>query len=139
MKHYDRKAILAAFTTISRLEREGKPVVMKRIIGLNQTAGVTLKNVLTHSFNFKTHGFTLDRIFSIDSNNKWHRQNTPNNPKDDQLIDLIIEAMTYVNVQKRNQCKNKKLEFKKSTPTEFTDDFLINELKLRGYMIFKAM
>lgn len=137
MRHYDKKAVSAAFSTISRLSRENSPVVMVKIEGLNSVSRGILKEVLTHSFNYKTHGFTLDKIFHIDSKGIWHRQPTPNNPKDQTLIDLIIKAMTYVNVSKRNQRNNKSSEFKSNT--EFTDHFLINELKSRGYMIFKVM
>ena len=136
MRHYDKKAVSAAFSTISRLSRENSPVVMAKIEGLNSMSRCILKEVLTHSFNFKKHGFTLDRIFYIDSKGIWHRQPTPNNPKDETLIDLIIEAMTYVNVSKRNQTKHKQSEYKSN---KLTDQFLIDELKLRGYMIFKAM
>lgn len=139
MRTYNKVAITAAFTEISRLERENKSVVMYKLDGLNSQSRVILKEVLTHSFNFKNHGFTLDKIFSIDKEGKWHRQSTPNNPKDEKLIDIIIKAMTYVSLERIARREHKKTEFKKSNPSQLTDEFLISELKTRGYFVFKQL
>lgn len=96
---YNKAAIAAAFSTVARLVREGQPVVLSKVEGLNASSRVFFRQAVTHNFNEKDHGFELQRIFIVDKDNpqQWHRNTSPNkNPGDIELIDLIIRAMQWV-------------------------------------------
>lgn len=96
---YNKTAIAAAFSTVARLVREGQPVVLSKVEGLNSFNARFFRQAVTHNFNEKDHGFNLQRIFIIDKENpqNWHRNTSPNkNPDDATLIDLVIKAMQWV-------------------------------------------
>ena len=139
MRKYNKAVITSAFSEISRLSREKKPVSLVKLPGLNPQSRTILKEVLTHSFNYRAHGFHLDKIFNVNGH-MWTRiENTPHNPKDETLIDLIIRAMTYVNCSKKENREIKKSQFLTNQSTLATDEELITEIKKRGYLVYKAL
>jgi len=120
MRTYDKNTIAAAFSTVARLVREGKPVVLNQVKGLNHSSGWAFKLAVTHNFNEKDHGFNLQRIFFVDEKDRFHwTRNTgaKNNPKDIELIDRIILAMSTVN---RLQATERERIRAKSAPKEET-------------------
>jgi len=99
MRTYDKTTIAAVFSTVARLVREGKPVVLSQIEGLNSSSGWAFKLAVTHNFSEEKHGVNLQKIFIVDKEDQhcWRRNpSTPNNPKDIELVDRIIRAMTAV-------------------------------------------
>ena len=116
MRQYDKTAIAAAFSTVARQVREGKPVVLGKIEGLNSTNQVWFKAAVTHNFNEKDHGFNLQKIFIVDEKNpqQWKRNTgAKDNPKDIELVDRIMRAMTLV-ARLRNTEKLQKLQMLKA-------------------------
>lgn len=107
MRQYDKTAIAAVFSTVARLVREGKPVVLCKIDGLtNAEQQASFRSAVTHNFNEKDHGFDLQQIFIIDKKNPSHwTRNTgaKDNPKDIELVDRIRKAMSLVSKMKRIQ------------------------------------
>lgn len=111
MRHYDKATIAAAFSTVARLVRAGQPVILSKVEGLNSRSGFYFKEAVTHNFNEKDNGFDLQRIFIIDDDDPrcWHRNTSPNkNPGDDTLIDLIIQAMTWLRKTREGRPYKKK-------------------------------
>ena len=137
MRTYNRNKVLAAFTTAKRLARAGQPIVQKNL-PLNCEAVRWFKEALTHNFNQKEHGFTLQPIFRIEGNKWIELENTPLNPKDDTLIDVIIKAMMYTKKVTNSSKQMDKLTFN-SKSEKVSDDYLIQELKVRGYIVLKMM
>ena len=128
MRHYDKNTIAAAFSTVARQVREGKPVVLGKVEGLNSTNQVWFKAAVTHNFNEKDHGFNLQKIFIVDEKNpqQWKRNTgAKDNPKDIELVDRIMRAMTLV-ARLRNAEKSQKMQTPKAesvkveTPKEET-------------------
>lgn len=116
MRQYDKTAIAAAFSTVARQVREGKPVVLGKVEGLNSTNQVWFKAAVTHNFNEKDHGFNLQKIFIVDEKNpnQWKRNTgAKDNPKDIELVDRIMRAMTLV-ARLRNDEKSQKLQMPKT-------------------------
>ena len=120
MRTYDKTTIAAVFSTVARLVREGKPVVLNQIDGLNSKSGWAFKMAVTHNFNEKDHGFNLQRIFIVDQADRYHwTRNTgaKNNPKDIELIDRILQAMRVVRQLENEERERIKA---KSAPKEET-------------------
>lgn len=138
MRQYKKEAITIAFTEACRLSRKGEKVIITKLPSLNSLSCGYFKEAVTHSFNYKTHGFNLERIFKIDENGFWHQLDTKN-PKDHTLIDLIIKAMIYIGECKRNEREVKKSQFVECSDSKLDDSYLINVLKSRGYVIFKQV
>lgn len=139
MRLYNKAIIAAAFTEVSRLERENKPIVWSKL-GLNWPCMDKFKKAITHNFTREKHGFDLHRIFILDEKGNIHRNTSPSkNPGDSSLIDLIIKAMCYIGHNEHIEKENEKAKYKIANPTQLTDEFLINELKTRGYVIFKVV
>ena len=119
MPRYNKTAIAAAFSTVARLVREGQPVILGKIEGLNRVSQTTFKAAITHNFNTKDHGVDLQRIFIIDKENPQHwTRNTgaKDNPKDIELVDRIIRAMSVVSKTKRAERKPR-MKFATTVPT----------------------
>ena len=140
MRTYNRNTILATFTTIKRLVRAKQPIIQKNL-PLNNESIRWFKEAVTHNFNIKEHGFTLQPIFKIEGNKWIELENTPLNPKDDSLIDVIIKAMTYTKKAKQNAKEIKKATFNSNPKTQLdvSDEYLIENLKIRGYIVLKMM
>jgi len=128
MRKYDKNTIAAAFSTVARLVREGQPVVLGKVEGLNSTNQVWFRAAVTHNFNEKDHGVSLQRIFIVDEKNpqQWRRNTgAKDNPKDIELVDRIMQAMTVV-ARLHNSKKLQKLQMPKvgavkvETPKEET-------------------
>jgi hypothetical protein len=143
MRVYKKSNILAAFTTVKRLARAGQPVIQKDLPLSNESMR-WFKEALTHNFNIKEHGFTLQPIFKIEGNKWTELENTPLNPKDDSLIDVIIKAMTYTRKAKLKAKEIEKATFNPiqsnpRTQLDVSDEYLIENLKIRGYIVLKMM
>lgn len=138
MRTYNKQSILAAFTEVCRLSRKGEKVHITELPFLTTRSCGYFKEALTHSFNYKTHGFNLERIFKIDENGFWHQLDTKN-PKDHTLVDLIIKAMVYIGNVKRKEGEIKRSKFTSDMDSKLDDSYLIKILKSRGYIIFKEV
>lgn len=140
MRTYNRNTVLATFTTIKRLVRAKQPIIQKNL-PLNNESMRWFKEAVTHNFNIKEHGFTLQPIFKIEGNKWTELENTPLNPKDDSLIDVIIKAMTYTKKAKQNAKEIEKATFNPDPKTQLdvSDEYLIENLKVRGYIVLKMM
>ena len=128
---YNKTAIAAAFSTVARLVREGQPVVLSKVEGLNSFNARFFRQAVTHNFNEKDHGFNLQRIFIIDKENpqNWHRNTSPNkNPDDIELIDLIIKAMQWIYAHYEPTPRKPK-EAAIAVPVNPLEAFTLEELK----------
>ena len=99
MGTFNKTNITAAFTTVARLVREGKPVILSQIAELNSVNQQWFRLAVTHSFTKEKHGVDLQRIFIVNKENPhdWHRNTSPNqNPQSVELIDRILLAMQWV-------------------------------------------
>lgn len=141
MRKYIKKDIREAFQYVALEIRAGRnKIVLSKIPGLkNCVASGYFRDAVTHSFNYKEHGFNLDRIFVINNNGEWQRIDKTKNPGDDSVIDLIIKAMSYVGQVKRTEREFKKSGFSSEKTQSATDEELIAEIKKRGYLVFKGM
>ena len=72
--------------------------------------------------------------YALNEDGTLKRCDTPYNPKDETLIDLICQAMTYVAKQKSDKVKFEKSQYRNC----ITDETLITMLKQRGYIIIKG-
>lgn len=127
MKTYDKTAITAAFSTVARLVREEKPVVLTKIEGLNVINYRWFREAVTHTFTKEKHGVDLQKIFIIDSDNpqKWHRNTSPNkNPQDVELIDRIILAMSVAAKM-----------FRQTRPVKEIEPVVVREKSLADYSL----
>ncbi len=141
MRVYKKSDIHKAFEYVALEVRAGrKKIVLSKIPGLsnNTTAGY-FRDAVTHSFNIKDHGFTLNRIFVIDNKGIWNRVDSSKNPGDDSVLDLIIRAMKYIGQVKRDEREFKKSGFSVERSQSVTDEELIAEIKKRGYLVFKSL
>lgn len=105
MRKYNKKDILAAFSTFARCADNGVPVCQKDL-GLNPRAAAVFVAAVTHTWRMEKHGVELHRIFIPSSEERflYKRNTTPNNnPKDASLIDRVIDAMVVVGRIKRDQ------------------------------------
>jgi hypothetical protein len=141
MRVYKKDAVKQAFSYVALQVRQGnKKIALCKIPGLsNFAARSSFKDAVSHSFNYRTHGFNLDQIFKIDKNGDWNRVPKTNNPADDSVIDLIIRAMSYINQVKKEELEFKKSGFSVEKSQSATDEELIAEIKKRGYIVFKTM
>lgn len=117
-----KDAVLAAFTQVARAERNNVPVIFSKL-GLSTSSTTAFKKAITTTYTKEKDGFDLQAIFSI-KGNFLHRRNTPLNPKDGSLIDLIMKAMTY----------NRQNPSHRPKPTLTTEE-LVLQLKARGYEV----
>ena len=140
MKVYKKNNIQEAFQYVALEIRAGRnKIVLNQIPKLNSQSRQYFRDAITHSFNYKTHGFDLDRIFVIKENGVWERVSKTSNPGDISLIDKIIEAMIYIGKEKRDQREFKKSGFSVEKSQSATDEELISEIKKRGYLVFKSL
>ena len=63
------------------------------------------------------------------------RLETPNNPKDATLLDIIAKAMTFIN----NVNNARRIEKKTKYDKEVSTKFMIDTLSKRGYLIYKRV
>ena len=117
-----KNAVLAAFTQVARAERNNVPVIFSKL-GLSTSSTTAFKKAITTTYTKEKDGFDLQAIFSLQGN-LLHRRNTPLNPKDESLIDLIMKAMTY----------NRQNPLHRPKPTLTTEE-LVLQLKARGYEV----
>lgn len=140
MRVYNKNHITEAFLYVSSQIRSGNnKIVLSKIPKLTATSAGRFRDAVTHSFNYKTHGFNLDRIFIINENGEWIRVDKTKNPGDSTVIDLIIKAMVYIGTVKREEQEFKKSGFSVERSQSATDEELIAEIKKRGYLVFKGM
>ncbi len=141
MRAYDKTTIAAAFSTVARLVREGRPVSINKIKGLSSHGRVAFRAAITHNFNKKDHGFDLQKIFIVhnDSPSHWTRNTNANdNPKDIELIDRILLAMRIVRRMNKGETAPAKTSVSKRikiakplpNPEDFTDEELDNYISL---------
>jgi len=126
MQGYDQKAIAAAFSTVARLVREEKPVVLTKVDGLNVTNYRWFRDAVTHTFTKEKHGVDLQKIFIVDPANPqiWHRNTSPNkNPQDIELINRIVTAMSIAAKMFRESRASKPMQEKTLA------DYSLEELK----------
>lgn len=127
MQTYNQNSIAAAFSTVARLVREEKPVVLTKINGLNGMNYRWFREAVTHTFTQEKHGVDLQKIFIIDKENPqiWHRNTSPNrNPQDIELIKRIIVAMSVV-----------AKEFRKTRPEKCVKPVVVQEKSLADYSL----
>lgn len=137
MRTFNKNQITAAFTQVARLVERGEFVATSKL-GLSANTAQTFRKAITHTFKKDVDGFDLQKIFSVDKDNpnKWTRCSAPNNPKDITLVDKIIEAMSYVNKQKKASKKEKVVKEtiikEKVSPAI---EFLISTFEQNGHTI----
>jgi len=140
MRVYKKSNIHKAFEYVALEVRAGrKKIILSKIPGLNTQSVGYFRDAITHSFNYKEHGFNLDRIFAINENGEWNRIDKTKNPGDDSVLDLIIRAMKYIGQIKRDEREFKKSGFSAERTQSATDEELIAEIKKRGYLVFKSL
>ena len=131
MQTYDQTAIAAAFSTVARLVREEKPVVLTKVEGLNTINYRWFRAAVTHTFTQEKHGVDLQKIFIVDKENPqiWHRNTSPNrNPQDIELIKRIITAMSVAAKEFRNNRSEKPVQVA-VTQERTLADYSLEELK----------
>ncbi len=133
MRTFNKNQIAAAFTQVARLVEREDPVATSKL-GLSANTAQTFRKAITHTFKKDVDGFDLQKIFSVDKDNpnKWTRCSAPNNPKDITLVDKIIEAMSYVNKQKKVS-KKEKVVSKENNSSAI--EFVITTFKQNGHTI----
>lgn len=139
MQVYDKKAIAAAFSTVARLVREGKPIALTAVEGLNDYNYRWFREAVTHTFVKDKHGVDLQKIFIVDSANPkiWHRNTNPSkNPQDIELIDRIIAAMSVVS-KAYNESHSKPVKVQKKTLVDYSLEELKAEIQRREKLIAK--
>lgn len=133
MRTQNKEKIKLAFKQVSDAERAHQKVSFNKL-DLSTPAKSLFRKAITTSFNKKDHGFNFQRIFILNEDGTLKRCNTPYNPKDETLIDLICQAMTYIAKQKSDKVKFEKSQYR----NVITDETLITMLKQRGYIIIKG-
>ncbi len=140
MQTYDQKAIAAAFSTVARLVREEKPVVLTKVDGLNVTNYRWFRDAVTHTFTKEKHGVDLQKIFIVDPANPqiWHRNTSPNkNPQDIELINRIIIAMSIASKMFRESRTSKPAKVQEKTLADYSLEELKAEIQKREKLIAK--
>ena len=138
MRTHNKSKLGAALKAFTECAREKKSVNLTTIaseIGYNVNSLCTFKEAVTHRFNTKEHGFTLDPIFEMTKEGNIKRLETPNNPKDATLLDIIAKAMTFIN----NVNNARRIEKKTKYDKEVSTKFMIDTLSKRGYLIYKRV
>ena len=138
MRKHDKSKLIATFRAFTECARENQSVNMSKLsesLKYNLNSLSLFKKAVTHRFNVKEHGFNLDPIFKISKDGKINRLETPNNPKDQSIIDLIAKAMSYIHASENAERLERKTKFESNV----SDKFLIDELSKRGYLIYKPV
>jgi len=133
MRKQNKEKVKLAFKQVSDAERTNQRVSFNKL-DLANNAKINFRKAITTSFNKKDHGFLLQRIFILNEDGTLKRCDAPYNPKDETLIDLICQAMTYIAKQKSDKAKFEKSQYRNC----ITDETLITMLKQRGYIILKG-
>lgn len=131
-KTFQKEQIMAVFSVVSRCVQEGKPFAWSKL-GLNSYSTKWFHRAITHSFTEAKHGFTLHRIFQEMPDGTLIRKEHTGNPGDHTLIDLIIQAMSYLSRLERNQ------EAPVEEVKEVSTEELVKQLKARGFEVTLRM
>ena len=139
MSNYNKEKIANAIRFVAEETRKDNPIVLSKIPGLTSVSSGYFKQAMTRSFNKRKHGFDLEAIYSIKEDGTWKMNEFTKNPKDSNLIALVITAMVYIGQHKRNEYELRKSEFVCDDLKVPTDEELIKEIKKRGYLVYKAL